>query len=176
MQAIKKLFTFNGYLILAAIAVGAIAGGYFVYDRQTELSYLTASGGWKWHDYVSRIQIRELKEQVGIARMTLRRAYPDKRYAVHAGINQNNLREVAAYFEAECEPASKIVTSQEWPDGEPKVLYCTRDGKSLLFAAQLTSPEACYQWEAGIDDYQVSESFCDWDFTKLRQQQATREE
>ncbi|MCG9685169.1 hypothetical protein L1D31_21845 [Vibrio sp. Isolate23] len=167
MRLLKKLLKF---LVLATAAIAVLVGGWLGYMKyeqaqreQAELSFLT-SDKWVWYDKYERIQSNY---NPFFKKTLLRKVNLNKQYVIYASKSKDYILSARATFAVDCTPNTSIVTSKVFSDGEPKVLHCSSDGKSLSYGVQWSSGNTDVVWSENLDGFEIYENFRDWDFSVL---------
>ncbi|MGI9308566.1 MAG: hypothetical protein ACR2P6_04840 [Gammaproteobacteria bacterium] len=156
-------------LIPAFLAFGGLFG-YWNYQANTldqaELAFVT-DNSWSWHQKDQRIQIAYSD---AAEKSILRRVYLDENYAIYATKGDDYSPEVTAQFVSACQPGKQMVTSQTFPDGEPKILVCDEAGEAVYFSRRFPEAGSAFVWDESLDGFSFREEFDAWDFSKLDQE------
>lgn len=169
MKIIKALL--KGILVLTILL--ALAGvGYYFYDQneqkkkdEKELSYATEKK-WSWHDKYDRIQIREVDEGKSI----LRKVNLRNSYVIYVYKNEDYSLSGTAKFVTPCSSGKEIETSEEYSNGKPKILKCSKDGDALFYSVEWSGSDTDFTWEESLGGFSLRENFTFWDFSKLDQE------
>jgi hypothetical protein len=180
---VKIIKVFLLLLVTVAVIIGAYFG-YLEYEKsqklkaesqrlkaesqklKAELSY-RSDFEWSWHDEYKRIQIANNNST---GRNILRKVYMNREYVIYAYKNPDYSMSAAVSFDVSCEPSSKIITSQKFGSGKPKILECHTDGDTLAHSASWSVKGNNIIWEDNLDGFSFRVDFSDWDFTKLDQE------
>mgnify|MGYP001421947585 CR=1 FL=1 len=164
---LKKIL--KSFLILM-VAISIILGcifGYYKYQenlrKQQELTYATKAR-WNWENEFSRIQIAYVEE---MGTSILRKVNLEEKYAIYVLKNEDYTFSTFVKFSTDCQPGTKIETSEKFSNGEPKILKCNKEGTALSFEASWNQTEPITNWSENLNGFKFNEHFYSWNFDRL---------
>jgi hypothetical protein len=164
---LKKILKAVFIFCISLIFIGASVYAYYKHQESTknkqELEFDT-NVKWEWENEMYRVQVfYNEKEKVSI----LRKVNLEEKYTVYVIKNDDYTFTTYVEFSFDCEPGTKIDTTEKFSNGEVKVLQCDESGKKLQYSAHWNQIEPITFWNENLNGFNFNQSFTGWNFDRL---------